>query len=554
MQRILIIPLGLVVLFIGAVIWSGGASSQHADFRFISVRDVNTLDPNQMSYGQDIRLTYAIREGLYQYDGQTLEAKPAVATGVDISPDKRVYTFHLRPEARWSNGDPVVAGDFLFSWKRNLDTPGEYTYLHYYIKGAEEYVNKVAKGDLADFRTVGEEVLDDHTFRVTLHDPVPFMLDLMAYTPFYPLNEKSMEKFKQVDPKTGKVTYNQSFTRPPNAVTNGAFILTKWEFKRSLFLVQNPYYWDKQNVKSKSIEMVVVEDPLTQILKYDAGDVDWLSVVASEVAPELLARHRPDLKNFPGFGTEFLTLMVEDKFKDGRKNPLADVRVRQALAMAIDKESIVKNITRMNEQPGSTFVPPDIFKPLGWRSTPGIPYDPKRAKELLAEAGYASGGELPGVNFLYRSISEIGKQQAQNLAKQWKDKLNLTIPLECQESKLVRERLTKHDYAICVSDWIGDYNDPSTFTDMYLSNSDNNNAGWANPQYDQLVHDAAREVDPQKRLRLLEKAEQILNREVTIIPLYVMTNQYMFRDNVHGINLQPRTTVILKDAWVEREK
>src|SRR5205814_7298653 len=141
-----------------------------------------------------------------------------------------------------------------------------------------------------------------------------------------------------------------------------------------------------------------------------------------------------------------------------------------ALAMAIDKESIVKNITRMNEQPASTFVPPEIYKPLGWRSTPGLLYDPARARQLLAEAGYPNGGMLPGVTFLFRTGNQVGKDEAQNLVKQWKDNLHLEIPLEVQESKLVRERLTKKDYSICVSDWIGDYNDPSTFTDMYLSN------------------------------------------------------------------------------------
>src|SRR5205823_9929548 len=126
-----------------------------------------------------------------------------------------VYAFHIRQSARWSNGDPVTAYDFAFSWKRMLDSPAEYTYLHYYIEGAEEYVNRSAKGQPVDIKNVGEEAVDAHTFRVTLHDPVPFMMDLMAYTPFYPLNERSMEPFKQIDPRTGKTTYNQKFTRPP---------------------------------------------------------------------------------------------------------------------------------------------------------------------------------------------------------------------------------------------------------------------------------------------------------------------------------------------------
>ncbi len=228
------------------------------------------------------------------------------------------------------------------------------------------------------------------------------------------------------------------------------------------------------------------------------------------------------------------------------------MRIRQALAMTVDKDFIVKNITRMGEQPSTTYIPPDIFKPLGWRSTPGFPYDPARAKKLLADAGYPSGGVLPGVTFLYRSGAQTSKDEAQFLVSQWKEKLNLEIPLEAQENKIVRDRLHKQDFGICVSDWIGDYNDPSTFTDLFLSNSDNNNGKWASATYDDLVHKSVKELDAQKRLRILEQAENIINTELPIIPLFVLTNQYMFRDNVHGINLQPRNTVIFKGVYVDR--
>src|SRR4051794_14122635 len=220
MLRLLAIPAALIVLLIAVVTWSSHREADRADFTMISQRDVNTLDINQMSYMQDIRITYAIREGLYMYNGMTLIPEPAVASSVDISPDKLVYTFHLRPEAKWSNGDPVTADDFLFAWKRMLESPAEYTYLHYYIRGAEQYVNDYVAGKPVDIKTVGEEVLDAHTFRVSLHDPVPFFFDLMSYTPFYPLNERSMEKFKQVDPQTRKISYNQQYTRPPGVVTN----------------------------------------------------------------------------------------------------------------------------------------------------------------------------------------------------------------------------------------------------------------------------------------------------------------------------------------------
>src|SRR5438105_11932578 len=186
MTRLLIIPLGLLLLLIGAFVWSGSGVEQRCEFRFINRGDIFTLDINQMSYLQDFRLTYAIREGLYNLDPDTYVPVPAGATGYDLSPDKRVWTFHLRPQAKWSNGDTVRAADYEWSWRRMLEEPGEYTYLFYYIKNAEAYEQSYAKDKPIDFATVGIQAVDDLTFRVTLDTPVPFLLDLASFPPFYP--------------------------------------------------------------------------------------------------------------------------------------------------------------------------------------------------------------------------------------------------------------------------------------------------------------------------------------------------------------------------------
>jgi oligopeptide transport system substrate-binding protein len=550
MTRLILIPIALLLLLAGAMVWSGGGASQQVDFRFINRGDIITLDPNQMSYLQDIRMAYAMWEGLYSYEPITLEPIPGVASSVDISSDSRVYTFHLRPEARWSNGDPVVAHDFIFAWKRMLDEPGDYTYLHYYIKGAEQYVADGAKGLPVDFKTVGVEELDPHTLRVTLNDPVTFFLDLVAFTPFLPLHEKSMQPFKEVS-TDGKVTYNQHFTRPPQVVTNGPFVLKKWDFKRRLILEKNPYYWDVASVKSRSLEMVVCDDRLSQLMLFDSGTVDWLAEVSSEVVPELMEKGNKALHNFEGFGTTFLTLMVRPKFKDGSPNPLADKRIRQALSMAIDRDQVVKNITRCGEPPATTYIPPQIFAPLGWRSIPGYGFDPKRARQLLADAGYPDGGRLPGVRYLFRSNSgPLPKELAENYTRQWKQNLNVDMPLMQVESSTAKELLKQKDYAIAGSNWSGDYNDPSTFTDKYLSTSINNDSGWVNPEFDQLLKNATKEADAQKRLRILEKAERLINEELPIIPVFQITNQYMFRANVKGINTNPRHVTMFKSVEV----
>jgi oligopeptide transport system substrate-binding protein len=551
MLRLLSIPLALLILLAGAMAWSGSATSHRADFVFINRGDIITLDPNQMSYLQDMRMAYAMWEGLYTYEPITLEPIPGVASSADVSNDKRVYTFHLRPEAKWSNGDPVTTADFVFAWRRMLESPGEYTYLFYYIKGAEEYVTAYAKGETPDFATVGVEAVDKHTLRVTLNDPVPFFLDICAFPPFLPLHKPSMERFAQRDATTGRVRYDQKFTRPPFVVTNGPFTLRRWDFKRGLYLEKNEHYWDAASVRSKSIEMVVVEDALSQLLRYESGSVDWVASVPTEVAAELKTKGRTDLRNFSGFGTTYLSFMVRPKLNSGQANPLSDIRVRLAMGMVIDKQSIVETISRMGEIPARTFVPPKIFP--GYEAQQGIGYDVERAKRLLAEAGYPNGGALPGVSYLFRSDLPSAKELAQNLTRQWKQKLNLDIPLESAELKVRRQRINDRDYTICSADWIGDYGDPSTFTDKYRSNSENNDSVWISKEYDRLVFEATKEADEQKRLRLLENAEKILLEEAPIFPLYYLTNQYLFRDEVKGVNTNPRNMTMFKGVYVERE-
>jgi oligopeptide transport system substrate-binding protein len=198
MARLLLIPLALLGLLTAVMLWSGGTREQRADFAFINRGDNKTLDPNNMSWMQDIRLAYALWEGLYSLDPMTLQPILGSAASVDLSPDKRVYTFHLRPDARWSNGDPLLVRDFRFEFQRMLESPGEYTYLHHYIQGAEKYESDYAeylkkKGERQpttqpDFSTVGEKEIDQRTFRVTLNNPVPFFPALCAFPPFFPLH------------------------------------------------------------------------------------------------------------------------------------------------------------------------------------------------------------------------------------------------------------------------------------------------------------------------------------------------------------------------------
>lgn len=552
MRRLLLIPLAMFLLLAGAVWWSGGAEADgKAEFTFINRGEIGTLDPNRMSWAQDIRVGYALWEGLYALDPVTIAAVPGCADPIELSEDKTVYTFHIRPEARWSDGGPVTSHDFAFAWQRMLEEPGDYTYLFHYIKGAKAYQEAFAKDQPSAFADVGIKAVDDKTLVVTLNHPVGFFPDICAFPPTFPLNERSMERFlnREVFAKSGKRVYDKKFTLPPNLVTNGPYRLASWEFKRRLRLAASDHYWNKPAVRSKTIEVVSSDDPLWGLTIYDAGRVDWLSDLTGELAAELREKGRKDLHVFPAFGTYFYSFNCQPTLPDGRTNPFADVRVRQAFSMAVNKRVIVDTITRLGEPITSNYIPPYAFE--GYPVPKGQPHDVARAKQLLAEAGYPGGRGFPDVSLLFNNESQHGPI-AQIVRRQWLDGLGVDVKLEGIEIKTFRQRLHGKDYAVARASWYGDYNDPSTFTDKYKSESENNDAAWKNPAYDALCARADVEKDERERLKLFAGAEQIMLDESPILPLYHYMNVYLFRDNVTGIAMHSRNQVMLQAVKVGR--
>jgi oligopeptide transport system substrate-binding protein len=504
-------------------------------FRFINRGDVVSLDLNQVSYLQDFRVLRAIREGLYREDPVTNETHPALAEKTEVSPDKKTWTFKLR-QAKWSNGDPIVAGDFVFSWRLMLESPGEYTYLFYYIKGAKKYEQDFAEGK-GDFSTVGVKALDDRTLVVELNNPVLFFEGLLSIPPFYPRHAASMEKFRES--RGGKVSYRDEYTRPPDVVTNGPFNLVKWDLKQVLRMERNPNYWNVADVKSPAIEMVVNNDPLSAFQQYESKEIDWLADVQPNIAFDLKEASRPDLHTSPGFGTVFLTLNIAPSVQGViDKNPIADMRVRQALAMAIDKQAIVNTITRMGERPATTYIPPGVFDNYTPRG--GFELNVARARQLLADAGYPDGKGFPPIPIIYNTDNKVREQIAQMLGNQWRKNLGISIEVTGLElTGGFRVAIKEKKYLMGVVSWIGDYADPSTFLDKYLSTSQNNDSNWESREFDSMLASATTETDPAKRLETLARAEDLLNRELPIIPLYYIVNYSLFRDNVKGLQVKP---------------
>jgi oligopeptide transport system substrate-binding protein len=579
MYRMLVPPVVLLLLLLASLAWSGSSAvSKTADFRFVNRGDVITLDLNQMSYLQDFRVTYGIRSGLYTYDPKNMRPIPEEAASYTLNDDKTVWTFKLRDDLRWSNGDKVTAHDYVFSWRRMLEEPGEYSSLFYYIKNAQRYEKEYAEQGVdptkprISFDEVGIKALDDLTLQVTLDNQVPFLLDLIAFPPFYPRHEASMEPFKQVttvkkfaeDGQTvlasvDRVSYDPLYTRPakapgqPGVVTNGPFVLAQWEFKRRIRMEKNPHYWDVANVKSDSIEMLVNDNPVNQLLAYEAKGVEWLADVPAEIAAEMKARGRDkiDLRIAPAFGTAFLSVNCSPTIKgiEG-PNPLADVRVRQALAMAIDRSEITEKVTRMGERPATGYIPPNMLP--GYTAQEGFGLDLPRARELLAQAGFPGGKGFPTLPLLFNSENPTRRDFAQVLKNQWERNLGIKVELRSLEVKSYRAELQQKTYAIAAVAWYGDYVDPSTFTDKYRSTSVNNDSAWGPPEYDALLDRAAAERDPAKRMQLLEEAERMINTQVPIIPLYNYVNVTLYRDEVEGLELNPKLLTMLKHVHVKK--
>lgn len=558
MRKTLAATVGMMLLAGFVLAPVGCKKKERAEFRYINRNDVITLDLNQISYMQDFRVMFAIREGLYTYNPETMAPEPALAVSFTSSDDKRVWTFKLRTDAKWSNGDPVTAHDFIFSWTHMLRAPGEYTSLFYYIKNAEEYQKAYLDGKMDALPPLGFRAVDDYTIELTLIDPSPILFELLAFPPFYPRHEKSMEPFKQTDAQ-GRVTYDARYTRPADkeggvgVVLNGPFVLSKWDFGKSLYFTPNPQYWDKGNVKAKSVEMVVNPNPNSQFQSYESGEVDWITDPAPNIAVNLREQGRKDLIVGPGFGTNFITVNVKPEVKGvvQGKNPLSDVRVRQALAMAIDKESIVTTISRMGEPVATTYTPPDAFQ--NYPMKPGFKMDIERAKALLAEAGYPNGQGMPTLPIVFNTDSPVRQLIAQSLKNQWEKNLGIRVEANGMELKGYRAALKEKNYALGLAAWFGDYLDPSTFTDKYRSTSENNDSAWVVPAYDALLDAAAKEQDEKKRYQILAQAEDMINTELPVIPLYHGVSFTLRRENVKGLYLNKKQLTMWKPVHVVKE-
>ncbi len=476
------------------------------------------LDPHLVSGVPEHRLLSALFEGLVDLDPATLEPIPGAAERWTVSPDGLVYTFYLRKDARWSNGQPVTAQDFLYAWERIL-TPtlaSEYASMLHCVVNARAFNT----GEIKDFSQVGVKALDDSTIEVRLEQPTPYFLSLHVHYTWYPVPRKVIEALG------GMTARDTKWTQPEHMVSNGAFKLAQWEPDKVIRVEKNPHYWNAAAVRLQAIAFYPIKDPMTEDRTFRTGGLHLTENVPLPKIEMYQQEQFPFLHIDPYLGTYYYRMNTT-------KPPFDDARVRRAFALSLDRDTLVAQVVDAGRQPAAHYVPPGTG---GYTSNARMPYDVEQARRLLAEAGYPGGKGFPKVELLYNT-SDDHKRIAEAVQQMWNQALGVEVQLLNQDWKVYLNSMNTLNYDIARSGWIGDYSDPYNFLECFLSGNGNNRTGYASEHYDRLVRKGASIMYKTGRLATYQQAEDILLADAPIIPVYFYTRPYLLSPDVK--NWQP---------------
>ena len=472
-------------------------------------------------------------EGLTRTDADE-QTIPGVAETWEVSEDGLTYTFHLR-DSKWSDGEPVVAADFEYAWKRALDpaTAAGYAYQMYYLLNGQ----KANAGDVS-VDEIGVKALDEKTLEVKLESPTPYFLQLTAFPCYFPVRKDIVE----ADPEGWALN-------PETYISNGPFKMTEWTRNDVLRLVKNENYYDAENVKLDEIEYVMIVEGSTAFSAFQSGEIDYTESVPADQIVQLQEANDPNFKIFPYIGTYFYCFNMNDEL-------MKDVKVREALSLAIDRESIVTNVTKGGQKPANGFVSEGIATSTGesFRTLAGdygvpVKADVEKAKALLAEAGYPDGAGFPELELLYNT-NEGHKAIAEAVQEMWKQNLGINVTLRNEEWKVFQENRKNGNYTVARHGWIGDYADPMTFLEMWTSGAGTNDAKYANPEYDKLINDS-KFASGAERDAILKDAEALLARDLPIMPIYYYTNPALMRTTIKEAPKSSLGPVFYRNAYVE---
>lgn len=498
-----------------------GGAKAGPTFVYAAASEPRTLDPGLITDTYASFFAQNLFEGLLIWDQAGLETKPGAAERHEVSSDGRVWTFHLRHDAIWSNGDAVTATDFLVAWRRvlNPEFGSDYAGLLFPIKGARA----LAEGLEVDAQTLGVEVRDRFTLVVTLDNPTPWFDAIMAHHVTAPVNPGALKR------------HGYAWWQPRKIVVNGPFTLDEWTPGERIVLRRNTYYHDAEHVKLDRVVARFVSDPDEVLELYEKGELHWTGnsgLLPAGRLGELAARD--DARSSAELGTAWLWLNLEE-------GPTTDPRVRSALALALDRPAIAAVLGPSDLVTGR-FVPPGM---PGYSAPAPSATDLDRARDLLAEAGFPGGEGFP---ILELAVDErpIHQRIAEVVAARWKDTLGIAVDPYVREYGAHADAMRSGEYQIARGGWLGDYPDPSSFLELLASESSLNVSGWSNTGFDALVQEAAQTEDAASRLRLLAKAERLLLEELPLIPLYHFGSLSLLKPYVSGFTDNPLQVHLLR--------
>jgi oligopeptide transport system substrate-binding protein len=512
---------------------SGSEGAQKIVFALQNIPD--GLDPGITNNSFASPLLFNLFEGLVTYDKDN-NIIPGLAERWTISSDGTAYTFNLRRGLKWSDGSPLTAGDFAYSYFRVLDPKlgGQFSVmLTDFIKGAAEYYEGTGSRE-----QVGITAPDDNTLVLTLKGPTPFFLGILGMWTFSPVKQAVVER----DPERWTLS-------AATFVSNGPFKVSEIKLGESVTVAKNEHYWNAANVKLEEIQFRYILEPATALTALEAGQIDGLRTPPPSETSRLKSSSNA-FQAVPSFATTYY--LVNRNVK-----PLDDVRVRKALSMAIDREEIITNVLQSSDSPAFGIVSPGyVLNGKDFRDDRpayglSANADVAGAQRLLAEAGYPNGEGFPTIQLSYytdrtvRSIVEVMQQM-------WKKNLNINAEISVQEWAVYYEGVQRMDYEIGAMGWGGDYLHPMTFLTTMTSNNPTNFTSYRNAQYDALVASAQMEVDPEKAAAIMKQAEDMAMDDVAVLPLYHRSITFMMAPHVKGYYMTPLSDLYLRDAYVER--
>jgi len=510
---------------------TGNKNAQNRHIRYAVAAEPESADPRMSTSLSASTVQAQLFEGLTTLDEKNSPVA-AAAERWEMSPDGLKFTFYLRAGLKWSNGDPVTAQDFEYAWKTSLspELASANAYMLYCLKNGEAYATKKAAAS-----DVGVRARDERTLEVELERPTAYFLSLTAFHAYYPVHKKT-------------AAGNEKWaTQPQTLIGNGPFKLSAWVKSSRMDLVKNEHYWDAAKVKSSQMEIFLLDNASTALSMFESGQLDLGDSIPPSEVPRLVKEGK--VKIYPFLGTFYVSFQSQ-------KPPFDNPKVRRAFSLAIDRAAITEKLLRGGQIPAMAFVPPGIAEGSqggDFRIKAGNliqDNDVTTARTLLAEAGFPEGRGFPEVTFLYNT-NESNKVIAEALQEMWKKNLGVQVAVSNQEWKVYWDSLDRHNFQLARESWSGDYPDPMTFLDLFVSGGSNNAPDYRNPSYDKLIAQAQNDVDSLKRMQVLHAAEKILMDEAVIAPVFFQSSPVLASPKVKGVQRSILGVLYFKEAWLE---